>query len=116
MDSGKRIALIVLAVIVAAAALAVILPRLSGTREAKEGEKPWMKAVRKQLQLDEKEYEKGEYLDAASPEEYLEQVDAQVKEMVKDGKLTAQQAEAKMQAVRQNLADKMQAGTEKSWK
>jgi hypothetical protein len=114
MDSGKRIALIVLAVIVAGVALAVILPRLSGTRET-EGEKPWMKAVEKQLQLDEKEYEKGEYfdLDVDSPEEYLAQVDARLKEMVKEGKLTAQQAEAKMAAVRQDIADKLDAGEDK---
>jgi len=117
MDSGKRIALIVLAVIVAAVALAVILPRSSRTREP-EDEKPWMKAVEKQLQLDEKEYDKdakGEYfdLDVDSPEEYLAQVDARLKEMVSEGELTAQQAEAKMAAVREDLADKLEGGEDK---
>ena len=112
MESGKRIALIVLAVIVAAAALAAILPRLSGTRET-ECEKPWMKAVEKQLQLDKKGYEKDEYFDAASPEEYLTQYDARLNEMVKEGKLTAQQAEAKMAAVREDLADKLEVGKDK---
>ncbi len=114
MDSGKRIVLIALVVIVAGVALAVILPRLSGTRET-EGEKPWMKAVEKQLQLDKKEYDKDEYfdLDVDSPEEYLEQFDAALNAMVKDGKLTAQQAEAKMEAVRQDLGDKLEAGGDK---
>ena len=80
MDSGKRNVFIVLA-IVAIVALAVIFSRSSQTRDA-EGEKPWMKAVEKQLQLDEKEYEKDESfdLDEDSPEEYLDA-------MVKDGKL-----------------------------
>ena len=115
MDSGKRIALIALAVIVAVVALAVILPRSSRTR-APEGEKPWMKAVEKQLQLGEKEYEKDKDFDAESPEEYLTQVDAKLKAMVKEGKLTAQQAEAKMAAVRQEVAAWMQEDTENSWK
>jgi len=123
MDSGKRIALIVLGLVVVIGALAVIMPRLSRKREA-EGEKPWMNAVRKQLQLDKDKYDKygkgdkDEYfdLDADSPEEYLERYDAELNAMVQEGKLTEQQAQAKMSAVRQDIADKMQGGVEKSWK
>jgi len=130
MDSGKRIALIVLGLVVVIGALAVIMPRLSRKREA-EGEKPWMNAVRKQLnavrkqlQLDKDKYDKygkgdkDEYfdLDADSPEEYLGRYDAELNAMVQEGKLTEQQAEAKMTAVRQDIADKMQGGAEKSWK
>jgi len=114
MDSGRRNGLIALAAIIAVVACAVIFSRVSRTREA-EGEKPWMKAVEKQLQLDEKEYEKDEYfdLDVDSPEEYLQQVDAKLNAMVKDGTLTAQEAEAKMESVRQDLADKLEAGEDK---
>jgi hypothetical protein len=114
MDSGKRIALVALAVIVAAVAFAVILPRLSRTREA-EGAKPYMRAVRKQLGWDMDEGEKDEDfdLDADSPEEYLEQVDAKLNAMVQKGELTAEEAEAKMDEIRREIADDIQAGEDK---
>ena len=117
MDSGIRNVLIALAARVAIVALAVISSRVSRTREA-EGEKPYMKAVEKQLQLDEKDEfdEKGESFDKAFSEEDLTELETKLNEMVRDGELSAEDAQAKMTAIRQGGADKNQAGAKETWK
>ena len=117
MDSGKRNVLIALAAIIAVVAFAVIFSRSSQTRDA-EGEKPYMKAVEKQLQLDEKgEYdEKGDSFDKAFSEGDLTELETKLNEMVRDGELSAEDAQAKMTAIRQESAGKNQADAKETWK
>ena len=116
MSTGQRIGIIALGVIAIIGLVMVVEAMMSGT-DVPEGKKPYMHAVDKQLGLDEKEFEKGEYdekggydegrdekgeyddLDGRSPEEY----EAQFNAMLQEGKITVEQAEAKMEWVRQDL-------------
>ena len=107
METRKRAAIIAAGVIGVIVVVFVAESVMSGG-SASDGDKAWVKAVEDQLQLNEKEYDKEGYdKDDVSPEEYLEDAQAKFDAMVAEGKMSAENAAAEMEAIRADIADKM---------
>ena len=102
MGTRKRAAIIAVGVIGVVLCVVVADSVMSGGGSS-EGEKAWVKAVENQLQLNEKGYDKDDW----DPEEYLAGAQAKFDAMVEEGKMTAEDAAAKMEAIRADIADKM---------
>lgn len=102
MSSGKRVAIIALGVI-GVIVVVIVAESIMSRPSVPEGEKPWMNAVDKQLGLDKKK----EYYDKDGKDDYFDEDNAEeyIKKMVEEGKISAEQAEAKMEYFRQEKAD-----------
>ena len=102
MGKGKRAAIITAGVVGVIVCVFLAESVMSGSSSS-GGDKAWVKAVEDQLQLNQKDYDKK----ALDPEEYIENAQAKFDAMVKEGKMSAGNAAAKMEAMRADLADKL---------
>jgi hypothetical protein len=106
MDIKKRITIVVIGVIVVIGG-AVVADSLMTGSSTSQGDDAWMDAVQNQLEDDGRYDKKGhDKDDDESIDEYLAGNQAKFDAMVNAGKLTADQAAAKMDYVRADVADK----------
>ena len=100
METKKKGQVVIVALGILAVLMLVIaaVNNFGGSRGAAQGEKTWQEAVDKQLQ--QEAYSGKKEFD----EEEVEALEAQVYEMVKNGKISEEVAAAKMTAIRGGVA------------